>query len=445
MSSLSQINNQPLRRSSRIATFIPTSYWTSIGYSECGAQARTNLQLDLKKYYDNDDDDDDTIELIARDSEGAIHRRDYKLHHNDMMLPHWQRFGSSLIGRSTVKDVRLCGFTLPASVLDIILPTFQTMDNLTHLSLYFASLGNEGFLRLSSFLQNNTSLRFLFLGCDKIDDISVVTSFSDAMKNHPNLESISFGRMEFSNIILGKFIEGCCRMKKVTLRNQSESVTAVAEFISSNHHTEELILQNNNISDNDTLSLASALKKNTHLKWLDLRNNKITKEGEWNILNALFDPTNMDSIIESNHICIPYTYYDIQDHVSMRQHMSNLHWELYNIHIKYKLSDSNSIKMKIRRKVVLALCGVDGSLFDLSLLNDLPLQLMPRVLEAIQKHTEIRTARTPQWDKKRLQKDALSRLFHTLRGWELPLLFENLQSPSVKGRRNGKRKRKVRR
>lgn len=84
---------------------------------------------------------------------------------------------------------------------------------------------------------------------------------------------------------------------------------------------------------------------------------------------------------------------------------------------------------------MLALCGVDGSLFDLSHFNDVPLQLMPRVLELIQKHTTRRSSNTPV----QLEKDALSRLFHTLRGWELPVLFENLNNLSTNA---GKRKRR---
>ena len=120
MSSL-QINNQsPLRRSSRIATIIPASYWTSIGYSEAGGQARVNLQLDMKRYCDGSDDEFTIIKLIPKDSEGEIYLRDCKLSHNDMMLPHWQKFGDSVSGRNTVKDVHLCGVHLPVSVLDII-------------------------------------------------------------------------------------------------------------------------------------------------------------------------------------------------------------------------------------------------------------------------------------------------------------------------------------
>ena len=46
------------------------------------------------------------------------------------------------------------------------------------------------------------------------------------------------------------------------------------------------------------------------------------------------------------------------------------------------------------------------------------------------------------YDLVQLEKDALSRLFHTLRGWELPVLFENLKGPSADSKR---KRRKTRR
>jgi len=128
MSSLQISNQSPLRRSSRIATIIPASYWTSIGYSEAGGQARVNLQLDMKRYCDGSDDEFTIIKLIPKDSEGEIYLRNCKLSHNDLMLPHWQKFGTCLSGRNTVKDVYLCGVELPVSVLDIILPSFQSNE-----------------------------------------------------------------------------------------------------------------------------------------------------------------------------------------------------------------------------------------------------------------------------------------------------------------------------
>ena len=107
-----------------------------------------------------------------------------------------------------------------------------------------------------------------------------------------------------------------------------------------------------------------------------------------------------------------------------------------------------SVQKKIRQKAVLALCGVDGGLFDLSHFNDLPVQLMPRVLKLIQECTFVRRRalgfKSVMNIPTQLKKDALTRLFHTLRGWELPLLFENLRVSSVAKGTAGKRKRKAR-
>ena len=102
--------------------------------------------------------------------------------------------------------------------------------------------------------------------------------------------------------------------------------------------------------------------------------------------------------------------------------------------------------------MVLALCRVDGDLFDLSLLNDIPLQLMPRVLKLIQEHTASRSLSLEMemetetiGDGDQLENDALSRLFHTLRGWELPLLFANLNTPSANVTTGKRKRRKTRR
>lgn len=191
-----------------------------------------------------------------------------------------------------------------------------------------------------------------------------------------------------------------------------------------------VILNHTSISDNDTLLLASALEKNSNLQQLNLRHNNITEEGEKTLLKAVFDPTSMESIIESNHTCLPYTYDAAKPAIVAQR--SLLEIELFDIM-------NDDIGHSIRRKVVLALCRVDGGLFDLSHLNDLPLKLMPRVLELIQEHTATREKEVVSMANQ-LEKDALSRLFHTLRGWELPLLFGNL---SPKNGAAKKRKRKA--
>ena len=433
----------PLRRSRRHATIIPISDWMSIGYSEDDAALMEELQQRMKAY--RDDDDEGTIAL-------SIWRERYVQHH-DWMIPHWKELFKALRGRTSVTTVNIRRIHLPTSVLNIIFPSLKTMPNLTKLDLVQTRLVDKGLLMLSSFLKLNSSLHELFIDGYKMG-LSVASALSDALNEHPTLEKLVLdnGGLEENPEILEKILEGCTRLTSLALMDNlgSVAVSVLSDFIRGNHPIRNIFLKHNRISDNDTVLLASALKTNTNLKQLDLRENDITEEGNKNTFRALYDPTSMDSIVESNHTCITYSR-DITNQ-SIWDQLTPFEREVMKI-----LNDGNlSTQQKIRRKVVLALCGVDGELFDLSHLNDLPLKLMPRVLELIQEHTSGRTnavgicaAAPPGFicprlaalldaDAPQLQNDALTRLFHTLRGWELPLLFENLRSPS---KTTGKRKR----
>jgi len=438
------------RRSRRLATIIPASHWISMGYSQEDAQALEGLQQDMKKYCD-DGLDGTNIKIVGKGSGDEV------LPHNDMMLPHWQKFANVLRGRMNADDVLLHCVSLPVSVLDIIFPAFQS-TNLTGLSLCRTEFENGGWQHLSSFLKINTSLDRLFLGGDLIDDVAVASSLSDAIKSHPNLVMLAFSRCGLNNTpILREILEGCTRVTAfgLTMDNiGSEGTTLISEFIEANYPIQYLNLDRNMITDNDTLVLASALKNNDYLEKLVLTGNDITEEGEKQLLKALYNPTNMDSIVDSNHICEVYTY-DTKNPLVVSQRPP-IETEVLNVNA----DDEKSLQELIRKKVILALCGVDGGLFDLSHFNGLPLKLMPRVLELIQEHSKSRTEmirNIPIEDeslflsveddcyyRKQLEKDALSRLYHTLRAWELPLLFENLHTSS-NGAGTKRKRRKTRR
>jgi len=436
----------PLRRSRRLASIIPASYWISIGYSQDDAKLIEKLQNDLKRYCE-EDRGETKIEL---DGEGGRRNEETINIPNRYILPHWKRFATALNGRTSFEEINIRGISLPVPVLDTIFPALISM-NLRDVVLCNVGLGNDGFQHLSSFVKGSTSIRYLALGGEEVHDLTVAESLSNALHSHSSLEHAGFIDC-FGNatdaIVLEKILESCGRIKVFGLamnRLRSEAAIVLADFIRNNPILQQLDLEHNNISDNDALILAASLKKNTNLNRLDLQNNNITEEGEKALLNALYDPTSMDSVVESNHTCMAYTY-DIKNATVVAQRPP-IETEVLTINTNNFID----IKKKIRRKIVLALCGVDGGLFDLSHLNDLPLKLMPRVLELIQEFTasrgkefiRIHTATRTDLIGKQTEKDTLSRLFHTLRGWELPLLFENLKPK--KGLAAGKRKRKTRR
>jgi len=419
------------RRSRRLATIIPASHWISIGYSQVDAQLMENLQLEIKKYCDGEFGSD------VRDIELRGRRNDNTLPYHDMLLPHWKKFAKAIHGRASVENIEFYNLCLPPPVLDIMFPTFQSI-NLISLSLGNIAWGSDGYQRLLSFLNDNRSLKKLIMGEERINDLSTASSLSDAVRDHPTLETLGLIHCGLNNTaILKKILEGCTRLKGmrklgIGMNNiGSDSVTVLADFIRSN-----------NMSDDDALVLASALTQNTNLEDLDLSKNDITEAGEKTLLKAVYDPTSMDSIIESNHTCKIYTYDSRIP--SIKAQRPPLEQEV--LRINNNDDRDISIRRKIRHKVVLALCGYGSNveLFDLSYLNDLPLQLMPRVLELIQEHSQSRS-RAVITMPNQLEKDALSRLFHTLRGWELPLIFENLRGPSPEGGGKKRKRRKTRR
>ena len=71
----------PIRRSKRLATIIPASYWISIGYTEDTAQYVEYLQHDMKEYCDSSESN---IHLRSHDSE-------IMLPFHELMLPHWEK------------------------------------------------------------------------------------------------------------------------------------------------------------------------------------------------------------------------------------------------------------------------------------------------------------------------------------------------------------------
>lgn len=416
------------RRSRRLATIIPASHWISIGYSEDHATAMEKLQQDMKKYCDGSDE---TTINIERSNPGV------SLRHHDMMLPHWQKLFKALHGRTSLECIQISEVIMSKSVLDIMFPTIQSID-LKTLTFYDVELGNDGFLKLSSFLKENTTLKTLAVGVDNLDDVSVATSLSNALKNHPTLDTLLCAACGLNNVdILEKILKRCTRLMALGVTMNylgSKAIAVLADFIHSNHPTKRIQLRECELTDTGVVLFAAALKKNTHLRELDLcSNDDITDTGEKTLLNIMFDPRTMDSIVESNHTCKVYKH-DINKPWVVAQRPP-IETEVLRINDGRNIS----IQQKIRKKVVLALCGVDGGLFDLSHLNVLPLQLMPRVLELIQQHSQSRT-RAVNSMPNQLEKDALTRLFHTLRGWELPLLFENLRGPSATDT-TGKRKR----
>ena len=145
------------------------------------------LQNDIKKYCE--EEDESTIILRVKDISGEF-RGDIALPNHELLLPHWNKSMKALHGRDCVNEFHLSAVHPPWE-LESIFPTLQSLTNMTSLKIGVTELGEAGYLRLSSFIKENTSLKNIALA-ETIDSLSVANALSDALQSHPNLEGVSF-------------------------------------------------------------------------------------------------------------------------------------------------------------------------------------------------------------------------------------------------------------
>merc|ERR1719183_357110 len=124
------------------------------------------------------------------------------------MIPHWQKLFKAVHGRTSINEFTLIGISLPISVLDIMFPALQSI-NLEQFGTASVGLGRDEFVKLSSFIKDNTSIKTLCIGGDTIND-TAADSLSDAVKGHPTLQALVLVKSGLNDAnILGKVLEGC--------------------------------------------------------------------------------------------------------------------------------------------------------------------------------------------------------------------------------------------
>eukprot|EP00984_Skeletonema_dohrnii_P031584 scaffold24220_cov75-Skeletonema_dohrnii-CCMP3373.AAC.2 len=213
-----------------------------------------------------------------------------------------------------------------------------------------------------------------------------------------------------------------------------------------------------NLSKNKSLK-ASYLEKGSRYRWEYDENEEsgsrwkyVAKDGGRAkiVKGALFDLTSLESIAACNHTCavkmsgcnLGNTHEETIRKVSSFTHVCHpsIYLTLLN-NIDRNTSKShyqiNALEVceakKIRHKVVLALNKVKRDLYESSNFKDLPLEVMPYLLEMLQQR--LSPTDFPRSLKTRGDATTLNRLYVSIKTWQtLPLLF---------ARGPGKRKKKA--
>lgn len=240
--------------------------------------------------------------------------------------------------------LRSNGLQLPA-ILSTTKKVTESLDRLTHLDLSFNSLPIQGVKMMAKFLEKaDSSLVTLILSKNNMTSKGA-NVLLPALKENTSLQHLDLSRNWLGNEVAPAVID--------LLKNNS---TLLSFDLSGNKSMK-------------TTSGGGRRYVRATQSW-----EKIPKQDRGRaeiVKGALFDATSLETIVNSNHMCA----------VTMAGfNQGDAHEDTIRKINSLDVSDGK----KIRYKVVLALNDVNKDLYDPCSFNDVPLELMPYVLEMVQ-------------------------------------------------------------
>jgi len=243
---------------------------------------------------------------------------------------------------------------------------------------------------LKECLVKNTTLEQLSLGSNNLGNakgrvLSTVLSGINAST------SLAFVDLSGNNIrtmpsvkLVAKYLASNPSLVGLDLSNNgipAKSASVLIATLKKNTNLKQLYLMNNNITDQSIPAFTDALQNNKTLRTLDLMGNNFSSRrldttknnfvGRKEILKALCNTASLDSIANnSNHTC---------NLILAGSNYAGSNEEEFR-----KINALENEGEKIRYKVVLALCVLNKDLYDPRMFEDVPLELMPKLLEVIQ-------------------------------------------------------------
>jgi len=325
--------------------------------------------------------------------------------HQNILKLHWIKYIQRLIEVGRVTAFFVERFQLQLSIIDVIVPSLLQMPYISELGLCNC-IDRDGFLLLAKNLKQNHTLKRLLLNENQIVDVDVANELSHGVKCHPTLQElcISHCGIGTNEHILPLILNGCSNLKILRLNENnisSKNITHIGEFLSSSRLT-CLRLDRNLLVDDDAKHLSEALSTNSNLQYLYIKGNDFTDTGKEQLMRAVMDTTSLNSIAESNHEC------EIVFNESVStSYINDKYWPR---------------KKKVQYKILLTLYGMNNETPVIQYFNEIPLELIPHVLELIQTElTCLDKHDAPSFSVENEPRQLLTRLYCLLR--ELPCLY----------------------
>eukprot|EP00579_Thalassiosira_antarctica_P010765 CAMPEP_0201919014 /NCGR_PEP_ID=MMETSP0903-20130614/8023_1 /ASSEMBLY_ACC=CAM_ASM_000552 /TAXON_ID=420261 /ORGANISM="Thalassiosira antarctica, Strain CCMP982" /LENGTH=638 /DNA_ID=CAMNT_0048455445 /DNA_START=393 /DNA_END=2309 /DNA_ORIENTATION=+ len=341
--------------------------------------------------------------------------------------------GVSLIAKFLAKTNAVANFTLKRAEL-----------NDEHVKMLEKAFDKSKQLKNLCLFSNPDKLGSIFDGKTTKTYLPALTRLELAMNPYVYVDNISRWNEKRnwwkSNSISSQSVESIAAFVKhhslveLILSNTemcSKGAKHLASAIQDNTTLTKVDLSSNSITDTAIPSFIEALKSNSTLLELNLTENNVTMTARQQLIkSALFDTTNLQAISVVNHSTV------VKMCTTKDRRVDE---EIIN---RINILDCSDAQ-KIRYKVVLALFNKNQDLFDPRSFDDLPLELIPYLLEIVQKEIGYSGFGTGVVDSTRKHRKGgfnptLRRIHEVLTGWNIHLLFNRGAGELPKQRKKAK-------
>ncbi|EJK57718.1 hypothetical protein THAOC_22197, partial [Thalassiosira oceanica] len=302
-----------------------------------------------------------------------------------------------LYGCKDIDELLLGHTTFDTKCVDLLSKFLGKKISLTILSLDGPKLGSKGKRALARGLKKNKSLRELCLHNNgaKFEEIFG----GDDVQSLRRLTLLDFSGNSFpagGAQVLAASLSGNTTLQSLTIskcRLRSEAAKVFLPELERNTTLRFLDLSRNYLNDDVAPVVCDVLKRNTTLTSLYLEgNNKLrvmsggrrqwnrverayenlptVQRGRSEIISCLFDPSSLQSLVDSNHTCMVACGSSVDCGTRIEKLMT-------------KINALENVGEKLRYKVVLALNETEG-LYNVRDFDSVPLELIPKLLELIQ-------------------------------------------------------------
>ena len=341
--------------------------------------------------------EDALVGISGTDNDGRL------LPHEEVLLPAWKGLADAL--SSVVNRPRrgFIGLIFDRVQLDqvsgLLLRAFKTAP-LKMLTLSKNDLDRNGFEFAVNALRTSPTLESLTIAENSIESEAVATSLVHAAKEHRTLSRLALKDCNIgrSDAVLSALVPAFDHLTTVCLRGNGigpRGANIIADCLVGTSDLAHLDLRDNLLDDDSAFMFADLLKTNTTLQILAFAGNDITRAGYYVLFNSVFDASSMNGVNDSNHTCaLDFGPEDRTD---------------FNFSYDARVNRNFKILMALRRVNIGLVKQID----------DVPLEVMPRVLAFLQAEGQPVNANYKAWNE----------TFLLAREWSMPLLYTSRLGP----------------